>query len=149
MAVILLIGVMLLSVYMNVRHVYDTIDTVSEKTNEAVLAVAAANVAETYGGTREGVGTARRHMGGSWGNFVSTTEVINSLQRMTNSTRQNNDLTAASYTLANISTRYVNIQNGNLNFITTVTVKIPISVGVPVPPIETVLEVHTTYEPKF
>jgi len=54
----LLIWAIVLSAGVEIFHVYHTLGLVREKTNEAVLAVAAVNVAEFYGGAREADGFA-------------------------------------------------------------------------------------------
>jgi len=52
--------------------------------------------------------------------------------------------------LDNIHMAVSNNDGGKLNFTTTMTLKIPLSVGGGIlPPIQQRVEVHTTYEPKF
>lgn len=150
-AAILLVSIILFTVALEVNHTYVTIDMVKERTNAAVLAVAASNVSKVHDGVREGAGTARAFNGSSWNYIVSTDAVIHGLIISLNATQSGTALTRDNgVQLTAIHTSAANNDGGKLNFTTTLIVKIPLSVGGgALPPIEHNLEVHTTYEPKF
>lgn len=150
-AVILLISVILLTVALQVNYVYATVDQVKEKTNTAVLAVAASNVGAVYEGVREGEGAARQFSGITWSRIVSTDAVKESMMTALNATASGSTLTRANgVRLDNIHVAVSNNDGGKLNFTTTMTVIIPLSIGGGVlPPIQQRVEVNTTYEPKF
>ena len=152
LTVIVLAATFLVAAAMQVSHVYGVIDRVQDKTNQAVLSVAAANVARVFPGGRESDWLSRQHISGSaWRHLVSTGEVVDALAiSLSAADSEMSTLTAESFTLSNIHTRYDNAEGGHLNFTTTMTVVVRISFGQPlIPPIQYRLEVHTTYEPKF
>lgn len=152
LSVIVLIATVLMAAAMQVHHVYAVVDRVTDKTNEAVLSVAAANVAGVFPGVRESDWLARQHVSASfWVHLVSTGEVMDALQLSLSATEAGDTgLTAESFSMTGIRTRYNNAEGGHLNFITTMTIEIPLSFGQPLlPPVQYDLEVHTTYEPKF
>lgn len=150
-AVILLVGVLILTIALQVNHSYATIDLLTGKTNQAVLAVAASNVDKVHDGVREGQGTARSFNGSSWSRLVTTEAVIQSLQVSLDATRSGATLTRENgVQLVTINTKADNYDGGKLNFTTTMTIKIPLSLGGGIlPPLQHKLVVHTTYEPKF
>lgn len=152
LSIIMLLALLFLAGLLQVHHVYVTIDQVKSKTNASVLAVAAANVPEVYGGARESVGTALHYADTGWASTVSTAAVLDALRTSLGATMAPDwsKLETASYSVSDLNTRYVNEENGNLNFITRLKLTIPLSIGQPlIPPITTILEVRTTYEPKF
>lgn len=150
LGLILLAGVFLFSAAVTVQHVYAVVDRVVGKTNAAVLAVAASNVAEVFNGVRESDGTARRYTDGTWGALVSTTAVETALRISLDAVPVANGLQAESFEVRDLDTQFVNYDGANLNFTTYLTVEIPLSFGGGlIPPIRQALEVNTTYEPKF
>lgn len=151
LAVILIAGTLLFSAALTIHHVYAVIDRTIDKTNAAVLAVAASNVAEVYRGVRESDGTARRYVEEQWTYLVSTEAVEEALRISLDATGEAVGLLAAdSFQISGLRTRFVNTDGDNLNFTTTMRVEIPLSFGGGnLPPIRLPLEVNTTYEPKF
>lgn len=150
-AAILIIGVILLTVALQVNYVYATVDQIKEKTNTAVLSVAASNVGAVHDGVREGESAARHFTGTVWSRIVSTDAVVESMTVALNATASGAKLTRTNgVQLDSIHVAVSNNDGGKLNFTTTMTVKIPLSVGGGIlPPIQQRVEVHTTYEPKF
>lgn len=151
LAVILLVGMLLFAAAMQVHHVYAVLDMAAEKTNEAVLAVAASNVPEVYRGVRESDGTARRYNAGAWGHTVSTDAVLEALGASLGAVPHGDGLLIeGSFQINRLRTTYINMDGGNLNFTTTMEVVIPLTLGGGgLPAIHSSLEVKTTYEPKF
>lgn len=151
LGVILLAGVFLFSAAVSVQHVYAVADRVIGKTDAAVLAVAASNVAEVFVGVRESDGTARRYTDGAWGALVTTTAVETALRISLDAvSTEAGVLEAESFRVRGLDTQFVNYDGVNLNFTTYLTVEVPLSFGGGViPPIRLALEVNTTYEPKF
>lgn len=150
--VLLLVAMLLLAVSLEVGHVYAAVDRVKDCTNTAVLAVAAGNVDRVHDGVREGTGTARHFTGTVWSRLVSTEEVMEHLAVSLDMTRQGHDtlVRVGGFRLTGLRVVPENQDNGKLNFTTTMTVEIPLSMGGGVlPPIQQTVEVHTTYEPKF
>lgn len=149
--VILLIGVILLTVALQVNNAYATVAQITGKTNQAVLSVAASNVDKVHDGVREGEGAARQGNGSSWSRVVTTEAVTQSLTTSLKATRSGNTLTRENgVQLVGIKTSFANADGGKLNFTTTMTIKIPLSIaGGVLPPLQHNLVVHTTYEPKF
>lgn len=152
-AVKLLIGAMLLSAGVEVFHVYHTLGIVREKTNEAVLAVAAVNVPEFYGGAREGDGFARHPEDGAFTYNITTDDVVDQLVQSMNATNLSEDDTITvgkSFSVASLHTRYVNSVGGDLNFQTTLTATVPLELGgILLPAVTKDMEVKTSYAPKF
>lgn len=151
LAVILLASVILISGGMQVHHVYAVVDMVTGKTDEAVLAVAADNGPQIFKGIRESAGVARRYEDGSWVGFVSTEAVEEALRTSLEAVQDGGDLLVkGSYRIENLETHFENAEGAHLNFTTTMTLEIPLSMGGDIlPPIHKTLEVKTTYEPKF
>lgn len=149
----LLAGAMLLSAAVEVYHVYHTLGVVKEKANEAVLAVAAVNIAEFYGGAREGDGFARHPEDGSFVYSITTDDVVDMLVQSLNATGLDEDDTITvgeSFSVASIRTQYMNYSGGNLNFQTNMTVTVPLELGgVLLPAVTKEMEVKTSYAPKF
>ncbi|MEA4993935.1 MAG: hypothetical protein VB060_08925 [Oscillibacter sp.] len=149
----LLAGAMLLSAAVEVYHVYHTLGVVKEKANEAVLAVAAVNVSEFYGGAREGDGFARHPEDGSFAYSIATDDVVDMLVQSLNATGLDEDDTITvgkSFSVASIRTQYMNYSGGNLNFQTNMTVTVPLELGgVLLPAVTKQMEVKTSYAPKF
>lgn len=152
-ALVCLIGLMLLAVCLETGRIYITVNMIMSKADAAVLSVAAANVANVYGGVRESSGTARSVSDGEWAELVSTDEVINSLMEVLNLSPAGDTLERLSpgnktvYRLSNLNTAYINTEGTNLNFKTTLTVTIPLNfLGLN---INQNLEVSTTYDAKF
>lgn len=119
--------------------------------DEAVLAVAAYNVAEFYGGAREMSGQARHAMGGNqFASSVFSGDVIDQLNRSLGGELSGNRIQKDSWSVENLQTSYVNSEGGNLNFRTSLTVKVPFKIG-SLPPvmIERRMEVASSYAPRF
>ena len=124
-----------------------------EKTNEAVLAVAAVNVPEFYGGAREGDGFARHPEDGYFAFNVTTDDVVDRLVQSLDATNLSEDDTITvgeSFSVASLRTQYVNYSGGNLNFQTTLTATVPLELGgILFPAVTKNMEVKTSYAPKF
>lgn len=152
-AIKLLAGAMLLSAAVEVYHVYHVLGVVKEKANEAVLAVAAVNVPEFYGGAREGDGFARHPEDGSFAFSIATDDVVDVLVQSLNATdlSENDTITVGeSFSVASIRTQYINYSGGSLNFQTNMTVTVPLELGgVLLPAVTKRMEVKTSYAPKF
>ena len=153
-AVKLLAAAILLSAGMEVFHVYHTLGVVREKTNEAVLAVAAVNVAEFYGGAREADGFARHpEDSGTFAYSIATDDVVDQLIQSLNATDRKDDDTivvGSSFNVSALSTRYVNATGGNLNFQSNLTATVPLKIGgMLLPAVTKRMEVKTSYAPKF
>lgn len=152
MAIILLVGVLLLATAMEVQHIYSTVSAVRDKTSEAVLSVAAANVSRVYGGTREASGAARRFNGTHWESLVSTREVLGALAPALGATATGDASLSreGSYEIQQLHTTFSGLEQERLTFKTTMTLKIRFSVGgALLPPLAHRVEVHTTYDAKF
>ena len=153
LGILLVVLTLVIFLAMQVWRIYFAFDSAKEKTNQAVLAVAAYNVAEFYGGAREGDGQARHPLGG--GNFdsvVSTEDVIAQLAVMLNAEVIDNTTLhkEGNYRIEHLNVQYLNSVNGNLNFKTTFTLAIQFSFsGEQLDGIVSEVEVRTTYEPKF
>ena len=149
--VILLVSIIFLTVALQVNHTYATIDMVKERTNAAVLAVAASNVTKIHDGVREGDWIARAFDGTAWNHIVSTDAVIHSLAISLHAAQSGTVLTRDNgVQLTNIHTSAANHDGEKLNFTTTLTIYIPLSfAGGTLPPIQHDLVVYTTYEAKF
>lgn len=149
---VLLGACFLLSVMLSVWHVYYVLGRVRETVNESVLAVAAVNVAEFYGGAREADGYARHPEGVSFAFSIDTDDVIDTLSRSVGATQISADGTitvGSSYVITDILTRYENTVGSVLNFKTTITVIVPLDLGNIVIPIEKTTEVRSSYDTKF
>lgn len=152
-AIKLLAAAIVVGAGVEVYHVYHVMDTVRTTTSEAVLAVAAANVSEFYGGAREADGFARHPEDGAFASYVSTDDVVDQLMRMLGVTDLAADDTMTvgrSFSVRNVQTQYVNFDGTNLHFRTTLTVSVPLSMGgILLPSITKNMEVMTSYAPKF
>ena len=152
-AVKLLIGAIVLSAGVEVFHVYHTLGIVREKTNEAVLAVAAVNVPEFYGGAREGDGFPRHPEDGHFAFNITTDDVVDTLVQSLDATDLSEDDTITvgkSFSIASLQTQYVNSAGGDLNFQTTLTATVPLELGgLLLPAVTKNMEVRTSYAPKF
>lgn len=147
----LLIGLLVFSVGFSVWHVYYVLDRVRETVNESVLAVAADNVAEFYGGGRESDGYARHPFNGGFAYNIQD-DIIDTLATSVGATAIGADdsiIVGSSYTIKNISTQYVNSSGSILNFITTVTVVVPLDLGNVEIPITKTMRVKSSYDTKF
>ena len=147
----LLIGALLLSVGLSIFHVYHVMGSVREKVNESVLAVAAVNVAEFYGGARESDGFARHPVDDGFAYSIDTEDVISTLATELGATAHSeNSLTVGeSFTISNLSTQYVNNSGSILRFRTTLTVTVPLDLGNVSAPIERTMVVNSSYDTKF
>ena len=152
-AVKLLIGAILLSAGVEVFHVYHTLNVVRDKTNEAVLAVAAVNVPEFYGGAREADGFARHPEDGYFVFNITTDDVVDQLVQSLDATGLSDDDTITvgkSFSVTSLRTQYINYSGGDLNFETTLTATVPLELGgILLPAVTKRMEVRTSYAPKF
>lgn len=146
---ILVAAVLLFLIVFNVRHVYQTIDVVIDRTNEAVLAVAAYNGPGSAGGVREGEAVARRYTGADWQRAVSTSAVLEAMQRSLGGTVSGNSLVRENYRINDLQVTYVNQDGDQLHFKTTMNISITLLVGGGTLEVGRHLEVNTTYESKF
>lgn len=140
------------SVGLSICHVYFTIGGVREKVNESVLAVAAVNVSEFYGGARESDGYARHLSGAGFISSINTDDVVDTLARSCAATGIDADgtiIVGGSYRISDVSTRYVNYGGGILNFTTTLTVTVPLDLGDIEIPIKKTITVRSSYDTKF
>ena len=152
LALIMLVGLLLLAAALEVLHVYFVCNTVLEKTNEAVLAAAASNVADFYVGARESDGNARQYVNDYWASAVSVEEVEAALQGALGAERTEDGtlVREGGFRITGLQTVYQNALGTSLNFTTTLTVEVPLTLGGRVlPPVARELEVHTAYEAKF
>lgn len=157
-AIGLLLFAMLASAALEIYHVYHCIGKVREKVNESVLAVAAVNVAEFYGGAREADGYARHsgdtENGGVFVSTINSEDVLETLADSLNATSVD-DTTGvieigSSYAVQGLQTRFVNAQGNILHFESTLTVTVPINAGgVLHTQISKPLKVKSSYDPKF
>lgn len=148
----LILSAMLFAALLSVLHVYYTIGSVREKVNESVLAVAAANVAEFYGGAREADGYARHVDGTAFASAISTDDVVDTLARSCGASAVGSKGTIVvgdSYRLSNVTTEYVNSSGSILNFKTTLTVQVPLDLGDVSIPINKTIVVRSSYDPRF
>ena len=124
---------------------------VREKVNESVLAVAAVNVAEFYGGARESDGFARHPVEGGFAYVIDTVDVMTTLALALGATaRSDSSITVGeSFTISNLSTQYVNNSGSILRFRTTLTVTVPLDLGNISAPIERTMVVNSSYDTKF
>ncbi|MEA4894092.1 MAG: hypothetical protein VB064_02390 [Oscillospiraceae bacterium] len=153
-ALVCLIGLMLLAVCIESACCYLTISMIRNKTDSAVLSVAAANVANIYDGVRESAGNAREISAGDWSEYVATDDVRSALADMLSLTESGENhmdrITSengTAYIISGLKTSYVNNEGDDLNFMTTLTVTIPLhflNIN-----LNQNLEVKTTYEARF
>lgn len=150
LSLILLGSVVIFLIAFNVHHAYQTTDRIIDRTNEAVLAVAAENGPGTAKGIRESAAVARRYDGAYWRREVSTDAVIDALETSLRCTAGNNYLVQqdGAFRLDNVATTYVNADGDKLHFRTTMDLTIYL-VGGSALSITVPLEVTTTYESKF
>lgn len=142
--------VLLFLIVFNLRHVYQTIDLVIDRTNEAVLAVAAYNGPGSAGGVREGEAVARKYTGAEWRRAVTTEAVLEAMQRSLGGTVTGRSLVReGSYHIDNIAVSYVNQDGGQLHFTTNMDISITLLLWDGTLEVGRHLEVNTTYEPKF
>lgn len=148
---IVLGGAILLMMALQVHQLYATINNVIDRTNEAVLSAAAANVAGVYGGVRESSGTARKKVSGGWASYITTSDVRDKLATALGARESGADLVrAGAYRITDLDTKFVNAEGSKLNFTSTLTLEFPMLLaGDVLPPLRFRLEVRTTYEPKF
>ncbi|MEA4934339.1 MAG: hypothetical protein VB071_12295 [Lawsonibacter sp.] len=151
MAAILMVGVLLLSTALEVHHVYAVVDRVAGIADEAVLAAAADNVEEIYSGVRESAWASRQYQDNAWACQISTSAVEEALIDSLGAVSDGAGLRVGdSVRITALETQAENPEDGNLNFTTTLTLEIPLSLGGDLlPPIHKTLEVKTTYEPRF
>ena len=150
-AVVLLAAAMLLSAAVSAYHVYHVVGAVRDKVNEAVLAVAADNVAEFYGGAREADGFARHPEDGTFNFNIDTGDVQDKLAQAVDATNvTDNSITVGDqYAIKDLDTQYVNNSGGNLHFKSTMIVTVPLTVLGQQFPITKKIEVTSSYAPKF
>lgn len=149
LSIVFLVATLLFLVVFNVRHVYQVTDLVIERTNEAVLAVAAFNGPGSLGGIRDGEAAARIYTGSDWERVVTSEDVRYTLARSLGATMNGQSLIRAdSYRIDHLATSYINADGENLQFVTTMDLTIPL-MGLGVLPITRPLEVKTTYEARF
>ncbi len=145
----LLVAVLLFLVVFNIRHAFQVIDLVKDKTNEAVLAVAAVNGPTAAGGVREGAAVSRSYTGAAWSRVVISDGVLDALQRNLGGEISGQSLIrAGSFQIDNLTTAYVNSDGSNLHFRTTLDLTIYLLGGENLA-VTRRLEVATTYEAKF
>ncbi len=145
----LLVAVLLFLVVFNIRHAFQVIDFVKDKTNEAVLAVAAVNGPTAAGGVREGSAVSRNYTGAAWHRVVTSDGVLDALQRNLGGEISGQSLIrAGSFRIDDLTTTYVNSDGANLNFHTTLDLTIYLLGGENLA-VTRRLEVTTTYEAKF
>ena len=152
-AVVLVAFAIVLSAALSIFHVYHVIGAVREKTDEAVLAAAANNVAEFYGGARESDGFARHPEDGRFACNLSADDVADNLAQSlgaTDRTEDNRITVGDSYVVSSLNPQYVNYDGTNLHFDTTLTVTVPLSAGgLALSDITKTIEVKSSYDPRF
>lgn len=151
-AVKIMLAALVLAVLMSIFHVYYTIGAVREKVNESVLAVASANIAEFYGGAREGDGFARHYEGGTYASAVSSDDVLETLSQSVGASTVDDagEITVrSSYSISMLQTSFVNSTGNVLNFKTTLTVTVPLKLAGITVPISKDILVRSSYDPKF
>lgn len=148
LGLLFLVATFLFVIVFDIRHAFQAIDTVKDRTNEAVLAVAAINGPRALGGLRDGEATVRNYNGSAWERIVTTEDVVATLGRSLNATVSGNSLTREGYHIDNITTTYVNSDGGNLHFVTNMDITIFLLGGENLA-IDAHMEVKSTYEAKF
>mgnify|MGYP007111640010 CR=1 FL=1 len=124
-------------------------DLVRDRTNEAVLSVAAANGPCAAEGFREGETVSRTYTGTSWQRSVTTEAVLDALQRSLGADRSGQSLIReGSYRIDSLVTSYVNENGDALHFTTTLRLTIFLMGGDALK-VDRTLEVKTKYEAKF
>lgn len=150
LCLIFLVAVLIFLVVLNVRHAYQVIDVVIDRTNEAVLAVAAYNGPGSAGGVREGEALARKYTGTDWQRAVTTSAVLDALHGSLGGVVSGNSLIKeGNYRIDNLTTSYVNQDGGQLHFTTNMDISITLLLWDGTLEVGRHLEVNTTYEPKF
>lgn len=149
LGLILLGAIMLFVLVFNIRHAYQVVDLVRDRTNEAVLSVAAVNGPSASGGVREGEAVSRTYTGASWQRGVTTDAVLDALQRSLGADRSGQSLVRkGSYRIDSLVTYYVNEDGDALHFTTTMRLTIFLMGGDALK-VDKTLEVKTKYEAKF
>lgn len=146
----LLGAMMLLTAGVTVYQMWYAVNMSKEKTNEAVLAVAAYNVATFYGGAREGDGQARV-AANNFSAVIYTDDVMDQLMKTLPATQtaENSITKEGAFTMANMETVYENNADGALNFTTTYTLVIPINLLSAETTVEIDITTRSSYDPKF
>ena len=144
---------LLLSILLSVYHVHHVLGAVREKVNESVLAVAAVNVPEFYGGARESDGFARHPYEGGFVFSINSEDVLDTLSRSVGATSVDDDAGAFevgdAFAVRGLTTRFVNQSGSILNFTTSLTVAVPLELGGFSVPIEVRMQVRSSYDPRF
>lgn len=149
LGLILLGAVILFVLVFNIRHAYQVVDLIRDRTNEAVLSVAAVNGPGVAGGVREGEAVSRNYTGAFWQRGVTTEAVLDALQRSLGADRSGQSLIReGSYRIDGLATAYVNEDGAALHFTTTLRLTIFLMGGDALK-VDKTLEVKTTYEAKF
>ncbi len=150
LSLILLGAVIIFLIVFSVHHAYQATDRIIDRTNEAVLAVAAANGPGTSKGIRESEAVARKYDGAYWRREVTTDAVIDALEVSLRCTAGSNYLVQrdGAFRLDNVATTYINADGDKLCFKTTMDLTIYL-VGGSGLSITFPLEVTTTYESRF
>lgn len=152
LALILLIGSMILSAGVVVYQMWYAVNMSKEKTNEAVLAVAAYNVSVFYGGAREGDGQARTAANANFYAYVATEDVMEQLLKTLPATQTDADTITKDgdgFSMTDMVTTYENYSNGVLNFTTTYTLRIPIRLLSAETTVDIDITTNSSYDPKF
>lgn len=136
---------------LSIWHVYHVVGKVREKVDEAVLAVAAVNVSEFYGGARETDGYARHMDGDDFAVQLDTQDVLNTLARSVGgSLAADGTITVdGSYVIRTLAVRYENREGSILRFRAILTVAVPLELGGMTVPIEKTIKVCSGYDTKF
>lgn len=146
-----------LSVMIQLAMVWFTCIAVQQKTDDAVRAACAENVANIYNGVRESDGQARQvaEEGDNWHYIVNTAAVVNVMTKNMGYSRNGDSLYKYGesnqfvYALHNFYVQQDNPESG-LNFITTFQVEIPLWLGNDMlPPLTLNMRVRSTYDAKF
>jgi len=148
LGLMLLCAVVLFLLVFNIRHAYQVVDRVINKTNEAVLAQAALNGPAVAGGIREGTAVARNYNGSAWHRIVTSDGVLVSLQQSIGGSVNGRSLVREGFRIDNLTTTFVNADGGNLHFVTNIDLTIYL-LGGDTLPITQHLKVESTYEAKF
>lgn len=150
LSLILLGAVLIFIIVFNINYAYQVTDRIKDRTNEAVLAVAAANGPGAVAGIRESEALARKYDGAYWQRQVSTDAVIDALETSLRCTAGSDYLIQrdGAFRLDNVATAYANADGDKLRFTTTMDLTIYLMGGNALA-IEIPLEVTTTYDPRF
>lgn len=92
---------------------------------------------------------ARRYTGADWQRAVSTSAVLEAMQRSLGGTVSGNSLVRENYRINDLQVTYVNQDGDQLHFKTTMNISITLLVGGGTLEVGRHLEVNTTYESKF